>query len=148
VVSERLVVSIAGALIGQHCSLRSESGSSLSDSPGSSEGTGAHLENAAGTDHINEALLVDFDLAEIREGLLWMSTRGLLSAHGWGHVVMAYQLTAKGVAVATDRRLSSDDQLRIRQPAVSLEPEIYGVRVNLKEIWWRIRKFLRGGRGA
>jgi hypothetical protein len=61
---------------------------------------------------------------------------------------MAYQLTAKGVAVATDRRLSSDDQLRIRQPAVSLEPEIYGVRVNLKEIWWRIRKFLRGGRGA
>jgi hypothetical protein len=88
-------------------------------------------------------LLLKFDIREIDDAVSWLKVRGFMSAFGIGLMApeMGYQLTDKGIGYGASRVMDDQDRRRLSSSPVSVKPELYGVSVNLKEVWWRIRRF-------
>jgi hypothetical protein len=149
VVTERIILSIAEALHDRTCTSQRTLDLSGSDEPSNPITDKATYEHALSTNVLYDKLLVSYDVSDIQGALLWMKLRGYVSTFGWGIVApeMGYQLTDKGVALAQSRAMPREDMQRLSGKAISVKPAMYGVSLDLKELWWRTKKLLRKRHG-
>jgi hypothetical protein len=60
---------------------------------------------------------------------------------------MGYELTPKGRLYGESGEMADDDRQRLSGKIVNIEPELYGVSVKPRELWWRVKRiFLRRGK--
>ena len=149
-VNERIILAIANALHHRACTTDRTLDLNSGNAPANPLTKPAKYENALPTNDLYETLLLSYDVNDIQGALLWMKLRGYLGAFGWGVGApeMGYQLTEKGVALATSRKMPRENLQRLSGKTVSVKPAIYGISLDLKEIWWRVRKAFRTSRGG
>ena len=99
-------------------------------------------ENAIGKNDLYNELMLSYDVGEIRNAVLWLDYRGFIGVFGYGRMApeMGYNLTEKGVKYATSIKLEKEDKIRLSTKAFTINPGIYGIKLNPKEIWWRIKQ--------
>src|SRR5690606_33293676 len=90
-----------------------------------------------------DQLLPSFSVDEIQSAIHWMKLRGYISSIGIGIISpdLALQLTQKGRDCAESRSLQQDDRRRLSGKAVTIRPSMYGFSLDLKESWWRTKKW-------
>ena len=148
-VNERIILAIVDAFHDRACTTRRALDLSGPAEPPDPITDAAKYDNALPTNDLYDTLLLSHDVNDIQGALLWMKLRGYLSAFGWGlSPEMGYQLTEKGVALARSRLVPQEDLKRLSGKAISVKPAIYGVSLDPKELWWRVKKVFRKGRGG
>lgn len=147
-VTERIILAIVDALHNQRCTSKQTLDLSEPGEGSEPKVNIANYDHALPANDLYDALLVSYDINDIQGAILWMKLRGYLSAFGWGIMApeMGYQLTGKGVALASSRVMPEEDLRRLSGRAISVKPTVYGVSLDPREAWWRLKKFF--GRSA
>lgn len=115
------------------------------DSPFESTTTEDHSMTVA---NLKKTLVLQYRPADIDDTVRFLKTRGYLLPHGYGIAApeMAYSLSPKAINVLDRRTLPYDEQRAFDERILEAEkPEIYGIRLNLPELWkrakaWRKRR--------
>jgi hypothetical protein len=92
-----------------------------------------------------DELLLQFDIREVDDAISWLKVRGFVAAFGFGLMApeMGYSLTDKGIRYGESRTMDDEDRQRLSARTITVNPEAYGVRLNLKEMWWRARRYFQ-----
>ncbi len=144
-VTERIILSIAETLKDRMCVTRSSSGGVGAKETNDSSTVESRQANALPKDALYDSLLLSHDVSDIEHAIGWMKLRGYISTFGWGFSPeMGYQLTEKGVTLANSRVLPAEDVRRLSSRAITVKPAIYGISLDPKELWWRVKKMFRG----
>jgi hypothetical protein len=141
-VTERIILAIAGALRGSACTTRRTLDLSDTSEPSNPQTSESRYENALPTNDLYDKLLLSFDINEIQGAILWMKLRGYVTTFGYGIIApeMGLQLTDKGRKFADSKVMPEEDHRRLSGRTVSVKPSMYGITLDPKEIWWRIKK--------
>jgi len=136
-VTEELCQQIVARMHGKSCALTR----TLHPSGGLESTLQSVHRQAVSRDDLYGELLLKFDIREIDDAVSWLKVRGFISAFGVGMASeMGFELTEKGIRYGSSRMMDDQDRRRLSSRPVSVNPELYGVSVNLKEVWWRIRR--------
>lgn len=137
-VTEQIIQIVINILHGRTC-VSTKTILPDSENPSVSKST---FENAMSKIDLFDELLLSYDIGEIESAISWLKLRGYLNPFGFGMMApeMGYQLTNKGTEYAKTNNMLQEDILRLSGKAVSIKPSVYGISINLKEIWWRIKK--------
>ncbi len=102
-------------------------------------------ENAISKSCIYNELMLSYDIGDIQNVILWLEYRGYITSFGYGTIApeMGYELKEKGIAYANTLVMADEDKERLSATTVSVQPSIYGVSINRKEVWWRIKQKLK-----
>ncbi len=143
-VTEQLCEAIVASMYRRSCTATS---TMLPGTPDQKVTTVAH-DHAVSRQDLYDNLLLKFDIREIDDAISWLKVRGYIGAFGFGLAVpeMGYELTPKGISYGESHKMSQEDLARLSSTAISVKPEIYGISLNPKELWWRIRKWFRSRR--
>ncbi len=142
-VTERVVLAIVDALHNRRCTSKQTLDLSESGEGSEPKVSIASYNHALPVNDLHHALLVSYDINDVQGAILWMKLRGYLSAFGWGIMApeMGYQLTDKGLTLASSRVMPEEDLRRLSGRALFVKPAVYGISLDPKEAWWRVKKF-------
>lgn len=104
--------------------------------------------NAVSREDLYDEMLLTFDIADIDAAISWLKVRKFIVAFGFGLAApeMGYELTEKGAHYGASAQMPGEDRKRLSSSVVKVEPEIYGISLDAREIWWRIRRIWNRGR--
>ena len=141
-VTERIILAIAAALYGKACTTKRTIDGSGPDEQSNPHASRSQHEHASSAQALYDDLLLSFDVGEIQSAIHWMKLRGFISAFGFGIIApeMGYQLTEKGIRYAESKVMPEEDSRRLSGKALSVKPGMYGITLDPKELWWRIKK--------
>jgi hypothetical protein len=137
-VTEEICQEIVSRMHGQTCTV------TRTVSPGGANESSSSVihEHAVSRRDLYDELLLRFDIRDIDDAISWLKVRDFLTSFGFGLSApeMGYELTEKGIAYGTSKQMDDADLRRLSSKVLSVKPSMYGISLNLKEAWWRIRK--------
>ena len=137
-VTEELCQLIVRRMYGATCT------ATMTLSPGADSESTSHVthSNAISREDLYDEMLLKFDITDIDAAISWLKVRKFIFAFGFGMAMpeMGYELTDKGAQYGATGEMPEDDRRRLSAKVMKVEPEIYGISLNPKEIWWWIRR--------
>ena len=91
-------------------------------------------------------LVLQYPRIDIEDTIHFLKTRGYLLTHGHGIAApeMAYSLSSKAIDILQGRTLSEEEQKAFNKRILEAEkPGMYGIRLNLPELWKRAKGWLK-----
>jgi len=98
--------------------------------------------------NLRAKLVLQYSQADINETVRFLKARGYLLTHGYGSAApeMAYSLSPQAINVLDRRTLPEEEQRAFNKKILEAEkPGVYGIRLNLPELWRRVKAW-RGRR--